>query len=385
MNPPGDSLLYYYEKDGERAGPETWVRLVELRESGEISDETLVWSNGMSDWVPLSDLLSSGDPMDPVVECAFSGVKRAQSRMLPFGDRWVAPEHKDEFVQELAEGGSQDEVVGAIEGYPFSPSLTVGSTLSQTWSIWKDQVLQIFLVTALVWVPLSIGIEYLNYEVFEGDPDSLDSISNSFRLERSAEFWIGTIVAGGVMMLALRRWNGEKKLSLSETFGEGLRNYGRLLGTRFLGGLILLGILFVAIFPVVLISGAAGDWMLLFFLPIGVAALWLMIRLGSADASALILQEGGMEAIKRSWRMTKGYVWKTVACRIVAYASIVLPILVSGFILAIPGFDNFLVSGLVSGFASCVLSFTVVFEMVLGIHLNEEYCSSTTDLRLPSL
>lgn len=59
-------LQWSYEKDGERHGPVTKLRLRELLERGEISADTLVWRNGLGAWTPagrLNELRNSHDDL----------------------------------------------------------------------------------------------------------------------------------------------------------------------------------------------------------------------------------------------------------------------------------------------------------------------------------
>ena len=44
--------IWYYEKNGQHNGPVTQGRIAELAEIGEIEAETLVWKEGLPDWVP---------------------------------------------------------------------------------------------------------------------------------------------------------------------------------------------------------------------------------------------------------------------------------------------------------------------------------------------
>jgi len=46
--------VWFYEKSGERNGPIDSTKLVQLFESGDITSETLVWKEGMSDWTPFN-------------------------------------------------------------------------------------------------------------------------------------------------------------------------------------------------------------------------------------------------------------------------------------------------------------------------------------------
>ncbi|MCB1204814.1 MAG: DUF4339 domain-containing protein [Verrucomicrobiae bacterium] len=45
-------LLWFYESQGDRQGPVPQADLIALRQRGEISSDTLVWSDGFAEWVP---------------------------------------------------------------------------------------------------------------------------------------------------------------------------------------------------------------------------------------------------------------------------------------------------------------------------------------------
>lgn len=366
-----ESSLFYYEREGSHEGPVSRDRLVEMVESGEIDGETLVWAEGMPDWKPFSEAQEMGDPSDPMVKCAYSGEVRPESQMLPFGDGWVAPEFKDQFVQQLAEGGVAVE--DGVMGEAYVADFTLGTMFSQSWKIWTDQLFQILLITLIVWGPISIAMEFLVYEVFTEDPESLEAVQRSFQLERAAEFWIGVIATGGTMMIAILRWNGGGKVDLPGAFSEGFRNYGRLLGTRFLLNLLVMGGAIVLCVPIIVLADVVSEGLWLFFIPLGILAIWLIVRLGCADGAALIREEGGMPAIKYSWKMTKGRVWKICLFRIAAYSLPLVVVFITGMVLAIPQLDNFWMSGIVSAIGTAVLSFTIVFEAIMALQLRAVY------------
>ncbi len=48
-------MQWYYVKDNEQVGPVTQEDLARLAHSGGISQETLVWHEGLENWVPYSD------------------------------------------------------------------------------------------------------------------------------------------------------------------------------------------------------------------------------------------------------------------------------------------------------------------------------------------
>ena len=54
--------VWFYEKSGERNGPVDETELIQLFDAGDITNETLVWKEGMSDWAPFRRCeLASGE------------------------------------------------------------------------------------------------------------------------------------------------------------------------------------------------------------------------------------------------------------------------------------------------------------------------------------
>lgn len=47
-------ILWFYESGGERRGPVTAVEMLALHQRGEIADQTLVWRDGLADWIALA-------------------------------------------------------------------------------------------------------------------------------------------------------------------------------------------------------------------------------------------------------------------------------------------------------------------------------------------
>ncbi len=58
--------MWYYEKDGDRAGPVDEATLRQLITDRVISMDTLVWTNGMANWTPLQKTpFAAGLPVPP--------------------------------------------------------------------------------------------------------------------------------------------------------------------------------------------------------------------------------------------------------------------------------------------------------------------------------
>ena len=108
-------MNWYFEIDGQQQGPVSADRLVSAHQSGVLAETTLVWNESLTDWEPLSRHLealrrgaaspgneeSDGGPMGI---CAYSGKVMPVSDMVAYGDKSIAPEYKDAFVQGLLEG-----------------------------------------------------------------------------------------------------------------------------------------------------------------------------------------------------------------------------------------------------------------------------------------
>ena len=95
-------MKWYFEKFGERQGPVSIQELVEILNRGEITLDNLVWRDGMANWTPLreADALTSEDGAEMAI-CAQSGKVMLKSEMMPYGDKFISPEHSEAFMGRL--------------------------------------------------------------------------------------------------------------------------------------------------------------------------------------------------------------------------------------------------------------------------------------------
>lgn len=171
-----------------------------------------------------------------------------------------------------------------------------------------------------------------------------------------------------MLWVASRTWSGEPKPGIGEVFGGGFRNWGRMLVTRFLFGLLLV----LLVVPGVL-AIASGVTLLIV---IGVAYLIIAglvyyVRHTFAECAAVANEEGGTEALAISRRVTKGQFWRIVGYQIVLFGVFIGIAFLSGIVLVIPALDNFVVSGLQSTLLDLAYTFLVVEMMVFYRHLEE--------------
>src|SRR4029453_16149360 len=60
-------MNWFYAKDGQQIGPVDFSEIERLRAEGQLTDDTLVWQQGMPNWVKLSSV-SKPAAEKPVVE-----------------------------------------------------------------------------------------------------------------------------------------------------------------------------------------------------------------------------------------------------------------------------------------------------------------------------
>ncbi len=90
-------------------GPVRPDELIALQQSEAISGDALVWREGQADWKEFREVAdeifaAAGKGNAETAVCAHSGKVLSKNEMVPYGEAWVAPEHKEAFVQRLMEG-----------------------------------------------------------------------------------------------------------------------------------------------------------------------------------------------------------------------------------------------------------------------------------------
>lgn len=104
-------MEWYYASGNERKGPVTREALVELVAANEVTDSTLVWREGMSDWQPFAVHRASVAPgLPPAVPvggplyCMNCGRPAPANEMVPIGGRRVCATCKPMVLQQMREG-----------------------------------------------------------------------------------------------------------------------------------------------------------------------------------------------------------------------------------------------------------------------------------------
>jgi hypothetical protein len=112
-------MNWHYVDQGEKAGPVSDAQLAELNRNGKINADTLVWCEGMSDWMPFHtvklEVPLGGEPAAPEANkppplanteavCAECGRTFPISETIRHGKAYICAACKPVFIQKLAEG-----------------------------------------------------------------------------------------------------------------------------------------------------------------------------------------------------------------------------------------------------------------------------------------
>lgn len=105
---------WYYARGREQMEPFGEVQFQSLVTLGEITPETLVWHEGMSEWRPFAEMMpapapgnaESGSVPVRIGACRECGNLFPTDIMVPYGDGWVCAACKPIFFQRLKEGAA---------------------------------------------------------------------------------------------------------------------------------------------------------------------------------------------------------------------------------------------------------------------------------------
>jgi uncharacterized RDD family membrane protein YckC len=116
---------WYYAIGGERFGPFDQEAFDQLVSQGKITGVTLVWRDGLDDWVQYQFLAgpstaSPGDIPPVMVQCTQCHRQASQDDMVQYQDHWVCAECKDTFYQRVREGGFSPQSPAHARGLRFA-------------------------------------------------------------------------------------------------------------------------------------------------------------------------------------------------------------------------------------------------------------------------
>ena len=127
-------MNWYYAVGGRQQGPVDDAQLDAMLQSGQINQDTLIWRDGMANWLPLRQARpSAGAPpsVAPAADagasagvgeivCAECGKLFTKDNVIQYGTAWVCAACKPIFLQKLREGATTGSGVLGAAGMRYA-------------------------------------------------------------------------------------------------------------------------------------------------------------------------------------------------------------------------------------------------------------------------
>jgi len=117
-------MIWYYVDNGQQAGPVDDAQLEALRNAGKIQPATLVWREGMANWLPYSQTQPPVIGAPPITAtpagqavCAECGNLFDAENMINYGTLRICAGCKPIFLQKLAEGAKLEKGALTYAGF----------------------------------------------------------------------------------------------------------------------------------------------------------------------------------------------------------------------------------------------------------------------------
>jgi uncharacterized membrane protein len=182
-------MNWHYAVGGQQQGPVDDAQLDALIQAGTVTQDTLVWREGMANWQPLRQARPSGaggapPPAGPPlaappaaagttgpgeVVCAECGKLFTRDNAIQYGTTWVCATCKPVFLQKLREGAAPGAAPVGQPGAPFDPDaffaalrerdyqIDIGSCLGRGWELVKANLGISIGVVVVVYACLFVG------------------------------------------------------------------------------------------------------------------------------------------------------------------------------------------------------------------------------------
>ena len=156
---------WYYAVGGERFGPFDQEVFDQLVSQGRITGVTLVWHDGLADWVQYQFLAAptprdQGDMAPVLVQCSQCLRQAAGDDMVQYQGHWICAECKDTFYQRVREGS-------------FSPQDPAGTRQHRFAGFWIRVVAAILDGLILFAVNAVLGFLFLGIISSANDPGTV--------------------------------------------------------------------------------------------------------------------------------------------------------------------------------------------------------------------
>ncbi len=281
----GEPMDWYYEANGATIGPIAKAELQVLRLSGQLTDVTLVWREGLSNWIPYSEAFADSAPVS----------RSEETRPADLSNPYAPPKTWTDSAQEI------DESV-LREG-----DLSLGSVIATSLRLYFRTLPHTILIHLLFWIPLTLVLSYLDYHVFDLTR-AVDEMKST-HLTNALDATVGMIVTGAIFYQFVLTWDGAKG-GFWRSMGMGFRRWGWLILTRLLVTLLTTVGLLLLIIP----------------------GIYLLVRLTFAELCVVAENESASRAMTRSGELVEGQFW-----RILIYVALVSAVVYTPlFVMVVP-------------------------------------------------
>ncbi len=220
---------------------------------------------------------------EPWETCAFSGERRPVSDMLPYGEHFVLPEHKDAFVRLLETG----ERVASGRGFLDEPlDGGIGTVFRQGFALLKRSPLPLAIFLVIFWLPLDLIDSFVSWHFVDwGYDDVANPIFNEGQFQIVSTMMHTCAGLAGVIYFyaALQRtWEGRPP-DIGDDCLVVLRRFFPALAARLMAtALMLFGFLFLII-----------------------PGFFFAVRLCVVDAVASLERRSSFSAVQRGFHLTR--------------------------------------------------------------------------------
>jgi len=246
-------MSWYYANGNQQSGPVDQDTLLRLLQDGQITRQTLVWQEGMSDWRPLGEIetLASATSTAPAAMSAnttdphFEGMQACPTCstpvlpevLIPYGNTHICPNCRNDYIQRLKEGApAQDSNTwnGGTGGQ--TPNNEIKAQARDVLSgQWGEGVLFGFL-----YILLTMGISFVPY------------------LGSLASFLCNGAFSVGYCIFWLRF--SRRQETTNGMMFEGFTIFGKAFGTYIIFSLIILVVILFAGIPGAIVSAIFQPW-----------------------------------------------------------------------------------------------------------------------------